>query len=169
MRKIHRRLPGLQWRKRDQGRTHTQRTEPARRYSFRPLLAQSGRSQRLGRCLLLTQSGNRTQDSTSDPEGKIAFAAAVQLNCKCIVLASPTTAAIIRRAAKAQVRAASARELASDHSCLGMTSPVATVTRNSASISSMRPARWATKSQIVSQLILMADRGIRATGVFGNS
>ena len=41
------------------------------------------------------------------------------------MLASPTTAAKIIRAVNAQVRAASARELASDHLCLGMISPVA--------------------------------------------
>jgi len=55
------------------------------------------------------------------------------------VLASPTTAAKIIRTAKVRVKAASAREAASDHLCRGMISPVAILTRNSASTGKNAP------------------------------
>ena len=66
-------------------------------------------------------------------------------------------------AVKTPVSAASARELATDHLCLGMISPVATGTRNSASMSSMRLAFQATKPQKARKVALVAERGFRAT------
>ena len=103
------------------------------------------------RRLLLAQSRRAVRRGpTSAPDPKRLSLA----HLKGIVLASPTTAAKIIRAVKAQVRAASARELASDHLCLGMIFPVANVTRNSASIGSMRLATEATKLQRFVRLLL---------------